>query len=59
MLSCKQATALMSQGMDKKLGVMQKAGLRFHLLMCDGCRNFSKQIQFLRESIRRFPQRDI
>ncbi len=56
MLNCKQATAVMSQGMDKKLGLLQKANLRLHLIMCEGCRNFSKQMQFLRESLRKFPQ---
>jgi hypothetical protein len=58
MLNCKQATALMSQGMDKKLSVLQATSLRFHLMMCDGCRNFNKQMEFLRESIRRLPQRN-
>lgn len=58
MLNCKQATALMSQGMDKKLGVLQKTSLRFHLMMCDGCRNFNKQMQFLREGLRKFTQQN-
>jgi hypothetical protein len=56
MLNCKQATALMSQGMDRKLGIFLRANLRFHLIMCDGCRNFEKQVQFLREGLRKFPQ---
>ena len=56
MLNCKQAAALMSQGMDKELGMMQKMSLRFHLMMCRGCRNFSKQMEFLRRSCRKFPQ---
>lgn len=58
MLNCKQATALMSQRMDKELGMLQKMGLRFHLMMCGGCRNFGKQMKFLREGCRKFPQRD-
>jgi len=56
MLNCKQATALMSQGMDRKLGIFLRTNLRFHLIMCDGCRNFEKQLQFLREGLRKFPQ---
>jgi hypothetical protein len=32
MLNCKQATALMSKGMDKKLGILQRSSLRFHLI---------------------------
>jgi hypothetical protein len=55
MLNCKQATALMSKGMDKKLGILQRSSLRFHLMMSEGCRNFNKQMQFLREGLRKFP----
>ncbi len=58
MLDCKRATALMSQGMDKKLGMLQKTSLRLHLMMCEGCRNFNKQMQFLREGLRKFPQQN-
>ncbi len=58
MLNCKQATALMSQGMDKKLGLWRQTSLRIHLMVCDGCRNFNKQLQFLRAGLRRFPHRN-
>jgi hypothetical protein len=58
MLNCKQAAALMSQGMDKELGMMQKLSLRLHLMMCRGCRNFRKQMEFLRQGCRKFPQQD-
>ena len=56
MLNCKQAAALMSQGMDKELGMLQQMSLRFHLMMCGGCRNCKKQMMFLHESCERFPQ---
>jgi predicted anti-sigma-YlaC factor YlaD len=55
MLNCKQATALMSQGLDKKLSTPQQLGLKFHLMMCSGCRNFSRQMAFLRQGCRQFP----
>lgn len=58
MLNCKQAAVLMSQGMDKELGMMQKMNLRVHLMMCSGCRNFGKQMEFLRQSCRKFMQQD-
>ena len=58
MLNCKQATELMSQGMDRKLAPMQRMSLRFHLLMCSGCRNFGRQMDFLRQGLRKFPQQD-
>lgn len=53
MLNCKQATALISIGMDKELTMFQKLSLRFHLMICSGCRNFSKQMDFLRQGLRK------
>lgn len=50
MLSCKQATELMSQAQDRKLGLPEKLSLRLHLMMCIGCRNFDQQMAFLRRA---------
>lgn len=58
MLNCKKATALISLGMDSKLTWLQKLGLRFHLMMCSGCRNCSKQMNFLHQSCRKLTERD-
>jgi len=58
MLNCKQATALMSLGLDKKLGTTQRLGLKLHLMMCGGCRNFNRQMAFLRQSCQKFPPQD-
>jgi predicted anti-sigma-YlaC factor YlaD len=58
MLNCKQAVALMSQRMDRKLGLMQRMSLSLHLMMCIGCRNFSKQMEFLRKSCRKLPNQE-
>ncbi len=58
MLNCKQAAALMSQRMDKELGMLQKLSLRFHLMMCGGCRNFNRQMEFLRRGCRKFPHQE-
>ncbi len=58
MLNCKEATKLMTLGMDRKLGTGQKLSLRFHLMMCGGCRNFSKQMDFLRQGVRKFTERN-
>ena len=58
MLNCKQATELMSMRMDKELPMPQRMGLRLHLMMCKGCRNFSRQMDFLRQVSSKFPQRD-
>ncbi|MDE1942810.1 MAG: zf-HC2 domain-containing protein [Betaproteobacteria bacterium] len=58
MLDCKKATALMSRGLDGKLTLWQKAGLRLHLMACDGCTHFNRQVRFLRTALRRLPEQE-
>ncbi len=53
MLNCKQATELMSRRMDRTLSLKNRISLRIHLMMCSGCRNFNKQMQFLRQASRK------
>jgi hypothetical protein len=53
MLSCKEATQLVSQGLDRRLGLCERVALRLHLLICDGCTHFRKQATFLRKAMRR------
>jgi hypothetical protein len=53
MLSCKEATRLVSQGLDRRLGFGQRVALRLHLAICDGCTNFSRQVRFLRRAVAR------
>ncbi|MEW6314007.1 MAG: zf-HC2 domain-containing protein [Pseudomonadota bacterium] len=54
MLSCKQTTELLSQGQDRMLNLREKIALRLHLAVCEGCRNFRRQIDFLRHACRHF-----
>lgn len=53
MLTCKQATKLMSEKQDRVLSRPERFSLRIHLLMCAGCRNFDKQMNFIRQACRR------
>ena len=50
MLSCKEATELISQGMDRRLSLAERFGLRLHLLICRGCRTTDRHLVFLREA---------
>ena len=52
MLSCKQSAELMSQGMDRSLSRHERIMLRLHLLMCTGCRNARRQLEFIRRACR-------
>jgi hypothetical protein len=54
MLSCKQATELMSQEKDHPLGLSERIGLRLHVLICAGCANYRQHMGVLRAACRRF-----
>ncbi len=48
MLTCKEVSHLLSEAQDRKLPLGERLPLRLHLFMCVGCRNYSKQLDFLR-----------
>jgi hypothetical protein len=53
MLSCKEATHLMSQDLDRHLARMERLGLWLHLLVCKGCRATERHFAFLHAAARR------
>ena len=53
LLSCKEVTRIVSQGLDRRLGFGERVRLRVHLAICDGCTNFRKQVSFLRKAVAR------
>lgn len=57
MLSCEEATRLMSDAMERPLAVRERLSLNVHLVMCKGCRNFGHQVQGLRQVARQYAQR--
>ena len=48
--SCREASRLQSEAMDHSLSAGQRFGLRVHLLLCQWCRRYGKQIRFLRQT---------
>ena len=58
MLSCKQVTRLVSQGLDRDLSLGERTMLRFHFAICEGCRNVNRQLAILRNSIRQLSERE-
>ena len=54
MLSCKEISVLLSQAQERRLGLGEWLGLKLHLMLCDGCANFRKQLDFIRAAIKRF-----
>ena len=56
MLSCKEISVLLSKSWDRDLSWWERAAVRSHLLYCRGCRQFGKQLHFLRAAGRRLAQ---
>ena len=58
MLTCKETSLLLSQSQDQRLSLRDRLSLRLHLMLCDGCTNFQKQLDFIRVALRRYRDRD-
>ena len=54
--SCRRATQLASNAMDRPLTRNERIAFRFHLLICAYCRRFRQQIQIIRSLLRRQSQ---
>ncbi|HEX7644162.1 MAG TPA: zf-HC2 domain-containing protein [Burkholderiaceae bacterium] len=52
MLTCKEAHRLVSEGLDRELGVFERLRIRAHLTVCDACTNFNGQMILLRQAMR-------
>ena len=50
-LTCKEASRLISQRLDRNLGLGERAALRLHLALCDACTRLSAQFDFLRRAM--------
>ena len=48
--TCKQATRLQSEAMDRRLSFLENLGLRVHLLLCKWCRRYGEQLTFMRSA---------
>ena len=56
LISCKDASRLISQMQDGDLPFWQRLRVRVHLLFCDACTQFERQVRYLREVMRRYTQ---
>ena len=50
-LSCKEASRLLSLGLDRKLTLGERTALRLHLTLCDACTRVKAQFEFLRRAV--------
>jgi len=54
MISCKKASRLMSEGMDRSLSFKETLSLNMHLLFCTACKQVLKQLKGLRRLMRAY-----
>jgi hypothetical protein len=47
MLTCREATQLLSEKQDRTLNFKEMSALQFHVVMCSSCRRFGKQMKSL------------
>jgi hypothetical protein len=52
--SCRDATRMISDALDRPLPLGRRLWLRLHLLLCTPCRRFSKHMKFLRAALRHY-----
>jgi hypothetical protein len=50
-LTCKEASRLLSLGLDRELSLGQRTSLRLHLALCDTCNKLKAQFEFLRRAL--------
>jgi len=57
MLTCRElAQSRASDYLDDQLRWRQRIGVRFHLLICDHCRRFVRQLELVRRVLARQPE---
>jgi len=56
LLSCRETTRLISQGLDRDLALGERVALRVHFLYCLGCRRANRQLAFLRRAVQALPE---
>jgi hypothetical protein len=57
MPTCPEVVRILSLGMDKELSLMMRIKLRIHYLMCSFCERYMKQLKYIRQTSREFPEK--
>jgi hypothetical protein len=53
-ISCQEASRLISLRQDRPLLFWERVKLRLHLVLCDVCTRFARQLDFMREAMHRY-----
>ena len=57
MLTCKDASRLLSQRQDRALSMRERLALQTHLAICKGCALVSAQLEFMHKALSRYAKR--
>lgn len=58
MFNCRRVTRLCSEALERDLSPVERMGVNLHTGLCEGCRNFRRQLQWLRQAARRYARGD-
>ena len=56
--TCRETSALLSQKQDRALSLVERVGLYLHLAACAGCRQFDRQLAFMRAALKHYLDRN-
>jgi hypothetical protein len=56
LVNCKDASRAISQMQDGRVSLGLYLRIRLHLIWCEACRRFDRQMRFLQLAIRRYRQ---
>lgn len=53
LLDCSETTLDISRSLDQTIGFWKRFNIKLHLLTCQACRNYFKQLKFIQSAIRK------
>lgn len=56
MLNCNETTRMCSDEMERPLRMTERVALRTHLMMCDGCSQYRRQLKTLHVALKVYAQ---
>ncbi|MBC7415126.1 MAG: zf-HC2 domain-containing protein [Herminiimonas sp.] len=51
--TCREVHRLVSEAMDRKLTMVERVRMRLHLVVCEACNRFNRQMDLIRSAMRR------
>jgi predicted anti-sigma-YlaC factor YlaD len=52
--NCREVTALVLAGEDRRLGLVERVAVRLHMQICAACPKFSRQVALMRQAMPRW-----